>query len=117
MDWRAELKKLGFEGNQCYKAIMDWFEENQDRRVNENELTLMPFKRYRKNHRDWIPFATETIGRAARKLREFGLLDSGKDTSGHTWFSYSGYTAPPKFKLEPVLDERGRPVAMKRVPV
>lgn len=118
MEWRVRLKTLGVSRNQCYSAIMEWFEQNPDRRVNENELTLMPFKRYKKGQRVWVRFATETIGRAARKLREFELLDSGKDEEGHTWFSYAGgKPAGPKFRLEPVLDGKGRPVSMKRVPV
>lgn len=85
---RDLLKKFGAEGDQCYMAILNWFRENQNRRVNQNELTLMGFKRWSNPKRIWIPFATETIGRKARKLREWGLLDSGKDLNGHTWFAW-----------------------------
>lgn len=85
---RDLLKKHGAEGDQCYIAILGWFNENRGRRVNQNELTLMGFKRWKKQQRVWVPFATETIGRKARKLREWGLLDSGKDRNGHTWFAW-----------------------------
>lgn len=116
MNPQALLRPFGGEKDQSYIAILGWFLEN-NRRVNENELTLMGFKRFKKGQRVWVPIATETIGRKARKLREWGLLLSGKDTSGHTWFEAPHQIeihSEPKYEFHPVFDERGRPTGRVR---
>lgn len=110
------LKPFGAENDQTHLAILNWFLEN-NRRVNENELTIMGFKRFKKGQRVWVPIATETIGRKARKLREWGLLIGEKDTSGHSWFAApqeSVLEPVERYEYHPVLDERGRPTGRVR---
>lgn len=108
---KALLKPFGATNDQALLAILTFFHENPERRVNENELTLMGFKRWNQSQRVWIPFATETIGRKARKLREWGLLESGKDTQGHTWFAWKGGEVKKEEEYE-VKIINGRPVAI-----
>lgn len=114
MDYKKTLKELGHAEDQAYLRLMEFFAENSSRRWNSNEVSLMKFYRYRKARRDKIPFATETLSRKMRQLAEWGLLERGHDTQGHTWYSYTGPRSPkiaPRAAVEGKVEIRdGRPV-------
>lgn len=82
------LKNKGAENDQAYTALLEWFSTNQGQRVNENELSLMGFKRWKKAQRVWVLFSAATISRKARQLGAWGLLERGHDTHHHTWYSW-----------------------------
>ncbi len=88
---KALLKQYGAENDQCYVALLEWFNENR-RRVNSAELSLMQFQHFKKGQRVWVNFSPETIARKARQLAEWGLLDRGHDKSGFTHYSWPGST-------------------------
>lgn len=83
------LKPFNAENDQAHVAILTWFADNQDRRVNTAELSLMGFRHFKKGQRVWVPFSPETIARKARQLAQWGLLEKGHDTSHHTWYRWA----------------------------
>lgn len=93
------LKELGLHNDQCYVAILNWFAENPNRRVNSTELSLMGFKRYKKGQRVWVNFSPSCVERKARKLAELGLLERGYDTSHHAWYLSTGEAVEPVRKI------------------
>lgn len=109
---RELLKPFGAEKNQAYVAILEWFAQNRDRRVNENELALMGFKRFKKGQRVWVTFSAATISRSARKLGEWELLERGHDSAHHTWYSMPSeglkQVKAASVRYEPMMDANGR---------
>ncbi len=101
---KEELKKIGHGNDQAMIKIMEFF-QTAGRSVNKNELTLIGFKKYRKAQRDYVPFATETIGRKARLLAELGLLKATYK-NGYTYYSYEGTSCTPVEKQKYFIRDR-----------
>lgn len=96
------LSPFGGQNDQAYQSILTWCESNR-RKVNSNELSLLGFKRWSAGRRVWVPFSAETIARKARKLAEWGLLDRGHDSQGHTWYCWpDGKTTSESVQKIPV---------------
>ncbi len=125
MNWRDELKRLGHEGDGAYVGLMSWFDEHPAEHLSTNRMGQLGLRYFVKGRREWSTYNQATLERKARDLREFRLLESYADR-GYVYFhlpagASSGKVRPEGkvrwVRYEPVLDERGRQVAMREVRV